>query len=145
MMNEQTPFKLKGWCNMLFHGISRYFVPILKYSFCAISSRELSVCAIFCTFYNYGQNIRPIKKVYQSPFNFSRLFFPACQIFWLSWPKFFDKRQIRLASQPLQTDRNGSKSDRKQKAQQIFETWLLNRSFQQYAISRKWFFSATST
>ena len=37
---------------MLFHGISRYFVPILKYSFCAISPRELSVCAIFYFFYN---------------------------------------------------------------------------------------------
>ena len=37
----------------VFHAILR---PILKYRFCAIFSRELSVFAIFYSFYNYERN-----------------------------------------------------------------------------------------
>ena len=39
---------------MLFNGISRYLRQILKYRFCTISSRELSVRAIFYAISNYG-------------------------------------------------------------------------------------------
>ena len=53
------PLSLKGGaaCSlMIFHAILR---QILKYRFCAISSRELSVCAIFYAFYNYVLNVCP--------------------------------------------------------------------------------------
>ena len=53
-MDEQTPCKLKAWLNMLlmlFHAILRL---ISNYCFCAISSRELFVCAIFYAFSNYA-------------------------------------------------------------------------------------------
>ena len=53
-MNEWTPFKLKGWCNVLFMVLHAILRQILKYYFCAICLRELSVCAIFYAFYNYG-------------------------------------------------------------------------------------------
>ena len=46
--------KLKGWSNMIlivFHAILWH---ISNYNFCSISSHELSVCAIFYAFYNYG-------------------------------------------------------------------------------------------
>ena len=39
---------------MVFHAIWRL---ILKYRFCVISSRELSVCAIFYAFYNYDEMV----------------------------------------------------------------------------------------
>ena len=52
-MDEETPCKLQGWSNKLLSGILRYFEANLNCFFCAISSRELSVCAIFYTFSNY--------------------------------------------------------------------------------------------
>ena len=53
-MNGWTPFKLKGWCNVLFMVLHAILRQIVKYCFCAISLRELSVCAIFYAFYNFG-------------------------------------------------------------------------------------------
>ena len=48
---------------MVFHAILR---QIFKYCCCAISSRELSVRAIFCAFYDYGFSGPKIEVVDQN-------------------------------------------------------------------------------
>ena len=50
MRDEQTPSNLKGWSNMLLITFHAIFMQILNYGFCAISSRDLSVCTFSDTF-----------------------------------------------------------------------------------------------
>ena len=63
-MDEETPcVKLKGWTNIFDNGISPYFEAFLL-SLCAISPRELPVCASLYTFptMREGGGGTPIQK-----------------------------------------------------------------------------------
>ena len=60
-MGEKTPRKLRGGKNAFQWYLTQF--QISNYCFCAISLRELSVCAIFYALSNYAPTYAPILAI----------------------------------------------------------------------------------